>query len=275
MAISEGSAASEPGSATRVQETANGVVYAARDVVETFSTLEGLQQAERTILGLFRNAWAGWDFLDVGVGAGRTTPHFAPLVKSYVGLDYSEGMIRACREKFGHLEKHWQFLVCDARRMSVCTGQTFDFVLFSYNGIDYVGHEDRLQILREIRRVLRPGGWLCFSSHNLRFLSRLFRLHFSVSPRRMWHLLQKYRLLRAHNPNHAELQRCQFAVINDGALDFRLQTYYIAPEAQIAQLEETGFQTPRIVSGDRGQELSLAMVAKSGKDCWLYYVSQR
>jgi ubiquinone/menaquinone biosynthesis C-methylase UbiE len=34
----------------------------------------------------------------------------------------------------------------------------FDFVLFSYNGIDFVDHAGRLQVLKEIARVLASGG---------------------------------------------------------------------------------------------------------------------
>ena len=37
--------------------------------------------------------------LDIGVGTGRTTMHFAGLVKEYVGVDYSSALIQACPEK--------------------------------------------------------------------------------------------------------------------------------------------------------------------------------
>lgn len=35
--------------------------------------------------------------LDIGVGAGQTTPYFAQSVKEYIGIDYSSQMIQACR----------------------------------------------------------------------------------------------------------------------------------------------------------------------------------
>lgn len=39
--------------------------------------------------------------LDIAVGAGRTTLHFASLIKSYVGIDYSSGMITECKKSLG------------------------------------------------------------------------------------------------------------------------------------------------------------------------------
>ena len=72
--------------------------------------------------------------LDIGVGGGRTTLHFAPLVKEYVGIDYSQNMIKACQERFAQVS----FQTADARSMGIFKDSTFDFILFSYNGIDYI-----------------------------------------------------------------------------------------------------------------------------------------
>ena len=37
------------------------------------------------------------DVLDLGIGAGRTTSILAPIARSYVGSDYSPGMVAAAR----------------------------------------------------------------------------------------------------------------------------------------------------------------------------------
>jgi ubiquinone/menaquinone biosynthesis C-methylase UbiE len=50
--------------------------------------------------------------------------------------------------------------------MPAFENETFDFVMFSFNGLDYLSHSDRLLALGEIRRVLKPAGLLLFSSHN-------------------------------------------------------------------------------------------------------------
>ncbi len=46
--------------------------------------------------------------------------------------------------------------------------QSFDGVLFSFNGIDHVpGYADKVEVLCEIARVLRPGGSFIFSVHRM------------------------------------------------------------------------------------------------------------
>ena len=66
--------------------------------------------------------------------------------------------------------------------MKLFKDNSFDFVLFSYNGVDYVDHADGLAILREIRRLIRPGGYFCFSTHNLNFLVTQYSIQLSKQP---------------------------------------------------------------------------------------------
>jgi SAM-dependent methyltransferase len=56
--------------------------------------------------------------------------------------------------------------LADARDLSEFADGQFGFVLFSFSGIDAVDHDDRAQVLAELHRVLRPCGWLLFSTHN-------------------------------------------------------------------------------------------------------------
>jgi len=103
--------------------------------------------------------------LDLGVGGGRTTPHLAKIASHYVGVDYSEAMIRACRRKFPDIE----FLLADASDLSMFEDASFDAIVFSFNGLDSVVPNDkRSRCLRECSRVLRPAGVFVFSSHNPR-----------------------------------------------------------------------------------------------------------
>jgi SAM-dependent methyltransferase len=171
--------------------------------------------------------------LDIGVGAGRTTLHFAPRVRAYFGIDLSHAMIRTCRRRFPGRN----FQVADVRALPFGDG-AFDFILFSFNGLDYVPADDRSRALQEIRRVGRAGGRFCFSAHNLAWLSR--------GGIRSW-------LVRRMNPS--DVASRDWAVIQDGALLFGLSTYYIRPEAQIAQLRQSGFDDIQIFGSATGPYL--------------------
>ena len=69
-------------------------------VVKNYSGSVDLQKPEKTVLDLLRPELAGMRMLDLGVGTGRTTRHFAPLVKEYVGVDYAPAMVKYCQAHF-------------------------------------------------------------------------------------------------------------------------------------------------------------------------------
>jgi ubiquinone/menaquinone biosynthesis C-methylase UbiE len=138
-------------------------VYRNPEVVSHYASLDYLTACERHLFDTYLTP--GMAILDLGVGGGRTSAYLSQKASRYVGLDYSEAMIGFCRQKFPQLE----FLVADASDLSKFADGSFDAVVFSFNGIDYVlPAEKRQQCLRECERVLRSGGVLIFSSHNPR-----------------------------------------------------------------------------------------------------------
>lgn len=104
----------------------------------------------------------GQPILDLGVGLGRTTGPLRALGGAYVGIDVSAEMAAACRAR--HPAADIRRL--DARDLSVFANGRFRLAVSAFNGIDYVGHADRLRILAELRRVLAPAGWLSFAARN-------------------------------------------------------------------------------------------------------------
>jgi len=136
-------------------------VYRAPDVVAHYANLTYLTPCERLLFETYLKP--GIMLLDLGVGGGRTTAYLSGIASYYVGIDYSEEMVRACRNKLPAL----QFEVADAADLSRFGDASFDAVVFSFNGIDYLApDEKRRKCLRECHRVLRPGGVFIFSSHN-------------------------------------------------------------------------------------------------------------
>jgi SAM-dependent methyltransferase len=101
--------------------------------------------------------------LDVGVGGGRTVPILTSISDDYIALDYTPELVELCRRNHPGVRVHQM----DARDLSAFDNESFALVMFSYNGLDSVDYAGRQAILREFARVLRPGGFALFSTHNL------------------------------------------------------------------------------------------------------------
>jgi SAM-dependent methyltransferase len=102
--------------------------------------------------------------LDLGIGAGRTTPWLSENVAEYTGTDISRAMVDAARLAHPNVD----IRVGDATDLSEFPDDHFDVVVFSFNGIDCLSSDGRQSCLREINRVLARGGRLILSRHNPR-----------------------------------------------------------------------------------------------------------
>jgi ubiquinone/menaquinone biosynthesis C-methylase UbiE len=251
-------------------ENQNIRTYAKASIVSYYQQLNELQPAEQILL---KDLSPSCEMLDIGVGAGRTTKHFYPLTTQYLGIDNSAEMIAACRKRFPKLVET-TFQVGDARDMSCFADNQFDVILFSFNGIDYVSQNDRLQILREVYRVGKPGATFCFSSHNLQGFEKLidWKSQLSFNPITTYTNLVMLGLLRILNPSLSSkaLKELSHTIIKDESHNFRLKTYYIRPREQIAQLEQN-FSNIQVFSWWNTQELVTEGDRSSNTDMWLYY----
>ena len=253
----------------------NHQVYTARGIVQHYSQLCQLQPAEQSILNLLRDEWSSMRMLDIGVGGGRTTQHFSKVVQEYVGIDYAKEMISACQKRFSSSSQSRVFEVVDARDLSQFQDNSFDFILFSFNGIDSLSHSDRLQVFQEVSRVGKPGGYFFFSSHNLQGLEREFNWQnqISLNPLKTYVNLIMFALLRFFNRSisQQQLQRSNYAIIQDESHNFRLKQYYIRPQEQLNQLE-ANFGDIRIYSWRSGLEITTEKELSANADMWLYYL---
>lgn len=250
----------------------NQKTYAAPDIVRYYRSLQLLQPAEMAILATLGDLTRA-RVLDVGVGGGRTTGYFAQNCGEYIGIDLSAAMVAACVERFAHLQ-NLQFWQADARDLSRFDERSFDLVLFSFNGIDYVDHGDRLRILAEVERVLKIGGMFCFSSHNLQGLAAAWQAQWSANPLITYTNLVMVGILRLLNRdlNLAKLKTLDYAIATDESHNFRLRTYYIRPRYQLQQL--SAFGDLQVYVWHNGKQLPFEQLDQN-TDMWLYYCGRR
>ena len=248
--------------------------YKSQGIVQYYAQLQQLQPAEAVILEQLQDSLPSMKMLDMGVGGGRTTKHLAKVVADYTGIDYSAEMISACQQRFSGSLNPDSFAVCDARDMSCFPDNTFDFILFSFNGIDYIEHCDRIQVLQEIQRVGKPGGYFCFSTHNLQGIEQEFKLrsHLSFNPVSTYINLMVWAVLRVVNRSLTpqQLKTAAYAMIRDEPHNFRLRTYHIRPQDQIDQLSSR-FTDITAYSWQSGLEISDSEL-ESALELWLYYL---
>jgi ubiquinone/menaquinone biosynthesis C-methylase UbiE len=101
--------------------------------------------------------------LDIGCGGGRTTSHLAQNGYRVTGIDLSKNLLHSAKQAAPQVA----FLAMDAGHLGLPEA-AFDAVIFSHNGLDcVVPVQRRLQVLREMYRVVRPGGRCYLSSHNI------------------------------------------------------------------------------------------------------------
>jgi len=253
----------------------NERVYEDSNVVNEYRIATYLIPPEQTIINILADQLHGMTMLDIAVGGGRTTHHFAGRVKKYIGTDYSAKMIEACEERFrGHAD-NLSFKVADMRQLDIFPENTFDFILISFNAISVLSHEDRIATLSQIKRIGKPGGYFCFSAHNLQWTYDVFspakQIHWLHPKVTYWNLLKWFEL-RRHNDSWTIHRRKKLAhaFVNDGAHGYRLQHYYLTPAEQLRQLHND-FANIRVFARD-GHEIDNPDELKNNRDGYLYYL---
>ncbi len=247
----------------------------ARDAHHYFQT--DLTPCERVLLEHIGTKWGSTVMLDIGVGAGRTAFTFGAICSRYIGIDYVPRMIELSRERVGETERR-RFEVGDARDLSRFRDGEFDVVLFSFNGIDNISHDDRRRVLAEVRRALRAGGTFLFSTHSLNVFPfqlqrpdvswrrplRALRFH-GGAMRRYWKLKMANRAVDV-----AAVRARGWAELVSDAHNFEMHIYHVSPAEQQRQLHEAGFAESTTLDS-HGQPMTDAEAAVS-RDDWLHFL---
>jgi len=125
----------------------------------------GLWNSEKIIFKKYINKKD--KILDLGCGAGRTTINlYKNGYKDIVGLDISDNLINYAKNYSIENNLNINFVVGDATKLNY-QDNSFDVVIFSFNGMQCIpGKKNRDNVLKEVYRVLKPGGYYIFTAHN-------------------------------------------------------------------------------------------------------------
>lgn len=140
----------------------NGLMYV--------GLIEGL--TEYPIPQLRLPAGGGRTLLDVGCNWGRWTIAAARLGYRAIGVDPSLEGVRAARRAARRLNVDADFIVGDARYLPLADGAVD--TVFSYSVLQHLAKADVATALRDVRRVLGPGGRTCIQMPNAWGLRSLF-----------------------------------------------------------------------------------------------------
>ena len=251
----------------------NQQAYSAKDVVEKYAHSGELYKAEVRIFDKYKNKIGGGKVLDIGIGGGRTTSHLVPISKEYVGVDFSQPFVDHCKTKFAE-QKNATIQYGDARGLKDLKNADFDFILFSFNGIDYVDMDGRKRILAEFARLLKPGGLLCFSFHNSRNIDKLYSFQLPRNPFKYLWEWQRTQKLKEINGDKETYRNKDWFIIKDGGEEFTADTFYIEPIYQQKCLEEIGFSSFEFYDAETGENLNGDTLTRSEAP-WIYLTAVR
>jgi SAM-dependent methyltransferase len=261
-------------------DSVNRPTWARPATVRIYERMRGWTDAgEEAAVHRIAQEMRGKPMLDIGVGGGRTTELLLPITPDYIGVDYTPEMVQACRMRHPGMRIEQM----DARDLGAFADGQFALVMFSFNGIDAVDMAGRVQVLREVHRVLQPDGVFLFSTHNQSGpgLHERPRLHvpFSWNPARLgWRVLKMARGLPLALANYWRYKQLDethedWAVANAAAHDFGMVIGYTTLAGQKRQLQEAGFRCEAVFDSTRGQVV--ADDADTRDMWWFHYVARK
>jgi ubiquinone/menaquinone biosynthesis C-methylase UbiE len=103
--------------------------------------------------------------LELGCGIGRIGKELAADCKQWIGVDISENMINGAQQRLQSLE-NVSFHTLPSNNLSVLEDASIDKA-YSIAVFCHLDKEDLFNYLRELRRVVKPGGTIFVETWNL------------------------------------------------------------------------------------------------------------
>jgi ubiquinone/menaquinone biosynthesis C-methylase UbiE len=120
---------------------------------ETEPFREYLEREEQKVKEVIR----GGKILDVGCGNGRSTQILSKISNEVVGIDFSERLLGQAQKRCPEV----RFYLEDAKSTHFDNG-SFDYVVMLWNTFGNL-YSSRNQVLREVRRIVKPDGKVLMS----------------------------------------------------------------------------------------------------------------
>ncbi len=134
---------------------------------------EGLLDWEKAVVSEY--LWPPGRLLDIGCGAGREAFALYDMGYDVVGIDISEELVESASNAAQELRKPVELQTCNGTQLDF-PDCSFHYVVIWGQALGNVpGRENREVLMRECRRVLKPGGRLAFSVHNRDVCERIAR----------------------------------------------------------------------------------------------------
>jgi len=116
--------------------------------------------------------------LEIGAGSGLNLALYGPAVERVVGLDPSAELLRLAATRIAKATAPVSLVRASGERLPFAAA-TFDTVVITWTLCSIA---DPIAALREMRRVLKPGGRLCFVEHGLSPEPRVARWQHGLTP---------------------------------------------------------------------------------------------
>jgi len=125
---------------------------------------EGLREAEAGLLGPV----GGRRVLEVGCGAAASARWLLTQGADVVAVDLSAGMLRHAAAAAERTGLHPPLIQCDALALPL-RDASFDLAFTAFGAVPFI--DDSAGVMREVFRVLRPGGrWVFSATHPMRWI---------------------------------------------------------------------------------------------------------